>query len=353
MAVDPRKGKKRIDFKPKNNCMAAESMSLDLAFELFYSAKRTEGLRDRTLSDYKSYWRYFRKWLSEFHAEIVEVNQLSPALIREYINHLTYDHVRYGDDLYRKKDDKKLSPVTVKSRLQALQTMCKFWSDESIVVTNPTEKIKAPRMDVEEKTIMSDGEFAALLEAPNRNTYVGSRDRTLMMLLGDSGLRINEALRLQHSHVDFSSRCLRLSGSLNKNRKPRIVPLSSIVVRELLKLIEETQSYFETDYIFVSVYGDPLKADHFRKQLRKYADIAGIDRGTIPISPHRLRDYFITNYLLNGGDLWTLQRIVAHADIKTTKGYVKLNEGVILDNHAQFSPLSRVNASPRTIKKRI
>lgn len=352
MSIDPRKGKKRIDFKSKVKDKSTESMSLELAFELFYSAKRTEGLRERTLRDYKSYWRYFRKWLNEFHAEITNTDQLTTALIREYVNYLTYDHVRYGDDPYRKKNDKKLSTETVKSRLRALQTICKFWVDENIISINPTEKIKPPRRDVEERSIISDDEFIMLLEAPDRSTYVGTRDRTLMMLLGDSGLRINEALSLQNNHIDFTSRCLRLPGTLNKNRKPRIVPISSVVVRELLKLIEETQSYFDTDFVFVSVYGDPLKGDHFRKQLRKYANAAGIDTSETRVSPHRFRDYFITNYLLNGGDLFTLQRIVAHADIKTTKGYVRLNEDALLDVHAQFSPLSRVKAS-RNIRKRL
>ncbi|GAA0134750.1 hypothetical protein YSY43_15900 [Paenibacillus sp. YSY-4.3] len=347
MAIDPRKGKKRIDMKRVSKTKESKSITLDLAFDVFYSAKRAEKVRDRTLADYKSYWRYFREWLTDTHPDIIEAADLTIGIIREYVEYMTFNHKRYGNDKYRKKDDRKLSPATIKSRLRALQTMCAFWEDEGLIDGNPTEKIKPPRADVEDKTIFTDEQLAALLDAPDTSTYVGFRNKTLMMLLADTGLRINEALRLRTVHLDFAARCIRLPGEMNKNRKPRIVPLSAAVIRELIRLIEETQAFFETDYVFVAVYGDPLKADHFRKQLRKYAEIAGIDTKETPVSPHRLRDYFITSYLLNGGDLFTLQRIVAHADVKTTQGYVKTNEDNLRDSHSQYSPLARLGARLR------
>lgn len=351
MADDPRKGKKRIDMKRAARENGPQSFTLDLAFDLFYSAKRAEKVRDRTLADYKSYWRYFREWLTDRYPETIEVADLTSSIIREYIEYMSFDHQRYGADKYRKKDERKLSPVTVKSRLRAIQTMCGFWASEGYIDVDPTEKIKPPRMDVEDKTLLTDEQLAALLSVPDTNTYVGFRNRTLMMLLADTGLRINEALRLRTVHLDFAARCIRLPGEMNKNRKPRIVPLSATVVRELIRLIEETQAFFNTDYVFVAVYGDPLKADHFRKQLRKYAEEAGIDTKKTQVSPHRFRDYFITNYLLNGGDLFTLQRIVSHADVKTTQGYVRVNEGAMRDSHAQYSPLARLN-NPRVGKRR-
>lgn len=346
MASDPRKGKAAvINKRSRRDKVTPTSATLDIAFDLFYSAKRAEGVRPRTLADYKSYWRYFRKWLAESYPEIDEVKQITTTVLRDYIEYMSFDHKRYGDDKYRKKDDRKLSPVTVASRLRAIQTMCKFWAEEEILAVDPAAKIKAPRKDKEEKTVFTDEQLSALLAAPDTDTFAGFRDRTLMLLLADSGLRINEALNLEVPHMDFSARCIRLPAHMNKNRKPRIIPLSAPVVRELLKLLEENRTYFDTNHVFVANYGEPLKADHFRKRLQNYANAAGIDTKETPITPHRFRDYFCTNYLLNGGDLFTLQRIVAHADIKTTQGYVKLNEGAIRDSHAQYSPISRLGIS--------
>ncbi|MBA9086476.1 integrase/recombinase XerD [Fontibacillus solani] len=347
MTNDPRRGKKRIDMKRTVASKGTENITLDIAFDLFYSAKRAEKVRDRTLADYRSYWRYFREWLTDAHPEIDIIAELTAATIREYIEYMSFEHKRYGTDKHRKKDDRKLSPATVKSRLRALQTMGAFWEAEGLIGANPTDKIKPPRMDTEDKSIFTDEQLAAILDAPDTSTYVGFRNKTLM----NSGLRINEALRLRTVHLDFAARCIRLPGEMNKNRKPRIVPLSAVVIRELIRLIEETQAFFETDYVFVAVYGEPLKADHFRKQLRKYAEDAGIDTKKTQVSPHRFRDYFITNYLLNGGDLFTCQRIVAHADVKTTQGYVKLNEDRLRDSHTQYSPLARLSSHARKRQK--
>ena len=345
MQVDPRKGKSAVINQRSQRRIDTMSTTLDIAFDLFYSAKRAEGVRNRTLADYKCYWRYFRTWLTEYYPDVVDVKQITTGILRSYIEYMSFDHTRYGDDEYRKKDDRKLSPVTIASRLRALQTMSKFWAMEGMLDVNPAEKIKPPRKDTEDKTVFTDEQLTALLSAPSIDTFAGFRDRTLMMLLADSGLRINEALNLESSHIDFSSRCIRLPSPLNKNRKPRVIPLSAPVIRELIKLLEENRVYFDTNNVFVSNYGDQLKADHFRKRLRNYADLAGIDTKDTRITPHRFRDYFCTNYLLNGGDLFTLQRIVAHADIKTTQGYVKLNEGAIRDSHSQYSPLSRLGIS--------
>ena len=113
--------------------------------------------------------------------------------------------------------------------------------------------------------------------------------------------------------------------------------------RKLLRLIEENQRYFNSDYIFLSNCGEPLKADHFRKRLKLYAKAAGIP-GEL-VSPHRFRSFVCRQFLLNGGDLFTLQRIVAHASIETTRRYVPINDEMIRQQHEHFSPLARMGWS--------
>lgn len=347
MAIDPRKGKATVASKRviRSEDSRTSRISLSLAFDMYYNAKRTEGLRERTLTDCKNYWRYFLEWLEQDRPEVVEVDQITTEVVRSYVGYMMHDHTRYGTVESRKKDLRKLSPATISSRLRAVQSMCKFWESEGLLLSDPAAKIKRPRMDMKEKPIMTEKELSELLSAPDIDTYAGYRDYVLILLLADTGLRINEALSLRELHIDVSARCIRLPAELNKNRKPRIIPLSVAVLRELIKLMEETRSYFDTDHCFVANYGEPLKADHFRKRLLQHAGNAGIDVKKTPVTPHRLRDYFCTQYLLNGGDLFTLQRIVAHADIKTTQGYVKPSEIAIRNSHEQFSPLSRIRKS--------
>lgn len=328
------------------------TVGLDDAFETFILAKMGENVRERTLMDYRSYWRYFREWLAAKHPEITNVNELTTELVREYVGYMLKDRKRYEDDPHRKKTGKPLSPVTVKSRLRAVQTMCAFWVAEGLMSADPAAKVKPPKADVEDQPIITDDQIKSLLSAIDTKTFTGFRNRTLIELLADTGLRISEAIRLREEHFDFMARCIRLPGAMNKNRKPRVIPVSAGVLRNIRKLIEENYAYFDTDYVFISSYGDPLTADRFRKDLRKYATRAGLDPENVNITPHRFRDYFITNYLLNGGDLFTLQRIVAHADIKTTQGYVKVNEEALRDGHAQYSQLAKLGMTRRPNSRR-
>jgi integrase/recombinase XerD len=119
--------------------------------------------------------------------------------------------------------------------------------------------------------------------------------------------------------------------------------MSADASRELMTLMNENQRYFDTDYIFLANYGDPLRADHFRKRLKEHAKKAGIDPALA--HPHQFRSYFCTTFLLNGGSLFVLQRIVAHANIETTRGYAKMNDTHALEQHSQFSPLARLGLS--------
>ena len=105
------------------------------------------------------------------------------------------------------------------------------------------------------------------------------RDYVAMILLLDSGIRANELLSLRAADVDFQTRFITLGGDKNKNRKPRIVPISAHTVKLLLQLINENKKHFSTDRIFLSSYGEPLGQNHFNKRLKYYAEKAGIEGG--------------------------------------------------------------------------
>ncbi|MFD1957129.1 tyrosine-type recombinase/integrase [Paenibacillus thailandensis] len=345
--MDPRKGRSIV--KGNRNVVRTNlSLSLREAFDMFFNAKKAEGMRESTLeNDYTDNWRYFYDWMTESYPHVNNVDEVTSEHIREYVNYMS-NKPKYSG-IENREEVKTLSPYTVAFRLRTIRTFFNFLSSEGVITVNPIRNIKAPRFDKEDKETFSDDDLRKLLAAPDTSTYAGLRDRTLMFLLADCGLRINEALRLTTEHIDVKGRCIELPAWMNKNRKPRVVPLSADAARELLTLMNETRRYFDTDHIFVANYGDPLKADHFRKRLKEHAKNAGVDPALA--HPHQFRSYFCTMFLLNGGDLFTLQRIVAHANIETTRGYAKMNDEHAREQHSQFSPLTRLGLS-RVNKRR-
>lgn len=98
MSADPRLKKKAV-INSKNSRVnkAPVVTTLEMAFDLFYSVKRSEGLRARTLEDYRNYWRYFNEWLAKVGYEITDVTQINAELLCEYLGYMTHDHKRNED----------------------------------------------------------------------------------------------------------------------------------------------------------------------------------------------------------------------------------------------------------------
>ncbi|WP_051236189.1 tyrosine-type recombinase/integrase [Paenibacillus pinihumi] len=333
---DPRKGRSIVRGKSRAGSAAGRKIDYTLSevFSIFYEAKKAERVRDRTLEDYVINWGYFTEWLRED----MLASELTPERIRKYINYMSTKK-KYSEVKDRKKTEETLSTQTLISRLSTLRTLFNWLAANNYLEPNPMSGIKMPKKDEVEKATYTDDNFLQLLKAPDEETYAGYRDKVLMMTLGDGGFRIHELLLLMTEYLDVKGRCIYLPASMNKNRKPRWVPLSADTIRNLVNLINETKQYFDTAYIFVSNYGEPLKADNFRKRLKKYAKIAGVDPGIV--FPHQFRSYFCTSYLLNGGDPFTLRKIVAHSRIETTQRYVRMNQDNIRDQHTKFSPVQR------------
>lgn len=351
MSGDPRKGRRIVKGKTRDNTAVPteNAIPLDHAFQTFYASKKAEGMRERTLEEYVINWRYFREWLEQYDPEIRFIQQIGSEHIRSYVNYMAAKP-KYSEVPCRKQTGETLPPYTVALRLRVLRTLFNFLHREQIIENNPVSNVKQPRFDHEGKETLTEEQMERLLAAPDTLTYAGFRDRTLMMLLADGGFRIHEALRLKAENIDFQSGCVHLPAWMNKNRKPRMVPISMNVLREVLRLIDENQRYFNSDYVFLSNYGEPLKADHFRKRLKLYAKAAGIP--SKDVSPHRFRSFFCRQFLVNGGDLFTLQRIVAHASIETTRRYVNMNDEIIRRQHEHYSPIARMGLS-RINKRRL
>ncbi|MBS7430133.1 MULTISPECIES: tyrosine-type recombinase/integrase [unclassified Virgibacillus] len=309
------------------------NLSLNDALEYFVAFKKTEGVRKRTVSDYYDLFGYFDEWLSEKHPEVVSVNDCTPALIREYIIYLSEE-----------KENKRvggfgLSPYTINIRLRFLKVFFNVLTAEEICNKNPMLNIKLLRVDEDTFTPLSDDEIKKLLDAPDVREYAQFRDLVCMMVMLDCGIRSKEIFNLEIKDVDFKQRAIYLPASKSKNRKPRILPLSNQVLRALMELISEVKANFDTEYVFVSNFGERYQENSFRRRIFIYKNKANIEKR---VTPHMLRHQFCRNYILNGGDIFTLQRIAGHAEISTTRKYIQMTDEDIKKQHAMFSPVARL-----------
>lgn len=164
-------------------------------------------------------------------------------------------------------------------------------------------------------------------------TFFGNRLHTLICLLTDTGIRIDEALTLKRSDIDFNGLMVKVCG---KGNKERVVPFSL----ELRKVLWRFARSHQEELFFSTKRGFKLS---YHNMLRELKDLAADLRVTNErIGFHQFRYGFALNYIRQGGDAFRLQRVMGHSTITTTQGYVRLVSDDLKETHIKTSRMNRL-----------
>lgn len=196
-------------------------------------------------------------------------------------------------------------------------------------VADPTAYIAPPRRPRKVMPTLEPRELMQLI-----NLAVNLRDRAMMTVFTDTGARCGEIAGLRRQDINDDS--IRVNGKTGE----RMIPISEETRRLLLALISADG---ESEYVFTSRLGRPLSRTGVYFIIRSLMEKAGIQRPKI--GPTRIRHAFGKGYLVNGGDLRSLQEIMGHADISTTQKYASLNRTDITAKHHKFTPLRAAHAA--------
>ena len=157
-------------------------------------------------------------------------------------------------------------------------------------------------------------------------------------MLVDTGLRLGELVRLSVGDVDLIEGRCRVMG---KGAKERVVPIGGRTRRALRALIVTRRRAVDPDPLFVSRRGGRLTPRAVQQLVRRVALAAGV---STRCSPHVLRHSFARAFLSNGGDVFSLQRILGHSpsSLQVTRRYVQLLDDDLRAVHRRVSPVDRL-----------
>lgn len=226
---------------------------------------------------------------------------------------------------------------TTDSAYRILKTFFGWLHGEGLVLANPMARVERPRREKRLVRPFSEPQLRAFLGAINTRTAIGARDFALCVLLADTGLRVSEALSLGLQDTDFGEGIARVLG---KGRRERVVPLGQTVKRALLDWLKQRGEIPGMDRVFCNRFGQPLQRRTVLDSFHAYGRRAGIEG--VRVSPHTLRHTFAVNYLRNGGDVLTLQKILGHATLEMTRRYAELSDTDAISRHRLASPLDRM-----------
>ena len=315
---------KRVSFSFSNLC------------DIYLTAKQAEGLADNTMQSKRRVIQLFLK-----HNGNSKPEEFTTEDARNYVNYLRYEHVKHANNSYVRDQYKTagMSIGGVNTHLSVLRAMFRFLYEEKYIENNPFERVKMLKEPTDKIEALTLQQARRLIKEPDRRTYSGFRDAVLYTLMLDCGLRLGEAIQLKIDDIDFTSNTIYIPASNAKGKKGRFVPFSQKTSRLLRELRVEVED-FATPYMFTTIYGNPLEPSRVRTQMKRYADLAGITG--VRVSPHILRHTFAKYYLLNGGDLMTLQKILGHSSLDMVRRYVQMTGTDINAQHGKFSPIKGI-----------
>jgi integrase/recombinase XerD len=204
------------------------------------------------------------------------------------------------------------------------------------VTADPTLRLMAARQALRVPKTLSESQVEDLLAAPDTDSNLGLRDRTMMELMYASGLRVSELVQLKTVHLGLAEGVLRVMG---KGSRERLVPFGDEAHEWLRRYAAQARQAIlgsaTSDTLFVTRLGGGMSRQMFWRLVKRYAAVAGVNA---PLSPHTLRHAFATHLLNHGADLRAVQMLLGHADIGTTTIYTHIARERLRQLHAKHHP---------------
>ncbi len=226
--------------------------------------------------------------------------------------------------------------TTANRRLTVFKRYFRWALRERLVTADPTLRLQSARQPLRVPKTLTEAQVEALLDAPEVDTPLGLRDRTMLELMYASGLRVSELVSLKTFNVSMSEGVLRVLG---KGNKERLVPFGLVARDWITRYLAEARPLIlagqQTEDLFVTGRGAGMTRVMFWMIVRKHARRAGIGA---PLSPHTLRHAFATHLLNHGADLRAVQMLLGHADISTTTIYTHVARERLKQLHAKHHP---------------
>ncbi|MDH6534245.1 recombinase [Parabacteroides sp. 52] len=279
---------------------------------------------DHTLAAYEKDLRQFEEYV-KIHQE----NNFDPAhtdadIVRNWIVHLL---------------DNRISASSVNRKLSSLKSFFRYLIKQNVISTNPLRLVNGPKTKKPLPYFIKESEMDLLLDGEDfSEDFEGIRDRLVIELLYDTGIRRSELAGIKNSDIDYDSMLIKITGKRNKQR---LIPFADRLKNLLISYTEirNREVTANSEWLLLKNNGTPANPAFIytivKKRLKEIPTLA-------KRSPHILRHSFATSILNNGGELNAVKELLGHSSIASTSIYT----------HTTFEELKKVyHAHPRAKKE--
>lgn len=232
--------------------------------------------------------------------------------------------------------DEGLSPRSVNRKISTLKSFFKYLLKNGEVETNPTQKIQGPKTPKKLPVFIDENQLGEIFNSKVfPDGFEGTRDKLIVDVLYQTGLRRAEILNLRESDVDLFNTQLKVLGKRNKER---IIPFNIQLKKNIETYIQaKRDNQLNNPYLFVSIKDKPLSPAKITKIVK---DVLSAVTTNKKKSPHILRHTFATHLLNNGADINAVKELLGHANLSATQIYTHNSIDKLKKSYNQAHPRS-------------
>ena len=284
-------------------------------FKEFIDFCKLRNLSNATIRMYEQQWGYFVQY-----AEAPYAADVTQEKVNGYILHL---------------QTKMSNTESINTALRNIRPALNYMNNHNWI---PPIKIKLLKTQEKVKDCYTDAELKLLLKRPNQNncTFQELRTWAIVNFFVGTGCRVRTLTNLTVSDVDLTNAVVKFRTT--KNRKVQIFPLSD-ELQDVLNVYLKHRKGEGTEFLFPSVNNTKLREDSVHHSVTKYNNQRGVWR----IGLHLFRHTFARNYVLSGGDVLRLQKLLGHSTITMSQKYTNLFDEDIKQDFEQHNLLSKLN----------
>lgn len=300
------------------------TLTISEAFEMFIRKCKIKNLTDLSISSYEKKMVHFYEFIDK----------------NEPITTVTSDTV--DDYILWLRENTEANDITINSYLRSIRAFLYYCMECNYI---PSFKIKLIKAEKKIKETYTDEELVRLLQKPDINNCSFSCYKTWVFenYLLATGNRISTALDVRICDLNFEGGTITLCKT--KNRKQQIIPLSHTLA-DILQEYLQIRGGEDDDYLFCNEYGQKASERTYQQLVRRY----NIKRNVNKTSCHLFRHTFAKQWILAGGDMFRLQKMLSHSDLTVTKEYVNMFGQDLQMDFEKFNPLDNLSTKKATIR---
>lgn len=280
---------------------------------------------DKTLKGYRNNLLYLEKYLKDSH-NITDIKDVRTVHLKAFFKSIS--------DNGRKES-------YMNGLLKTYRAFFKYAVSEGYITDNPCLKVPWAKEASPLIQTFNDSEVKRMLSVYDESSYIQIRNKAVMYMLIDTGIRNYELCCLTVDSVKEN-----IITIMGKGKKERQVAQSPYLSKMLMKYKRSRSGYFSfkevPDNLFLSRTGKPLTVEAVERIVKIAGEQADV-RKDIRCSPHTCRHYFAQCQLRNGIDVYSLSRIMGHSNISITQRYLNsLRDNDIVERSVRTSPLMSI-----------